>query len=928
MDAISRIHTRSAAAAFALFALLAACSSDNPDDLLRSARDYSAKGDHNAAAIQLKNALQQKPELGEARLLLGKALLETRDPAGAERELRRALEFGQSTEAVLPSLVRALFEQREFEKIIAEGRSRKLSAPDAEARLRATVGDAQFFSGNTGEAADSYAAALSAVPGFAPAQLGQARIAAGGGNAPEALRLVDAAIGTTPAFGEAYVMKAELQHAQGDSAAARKTVEAGLQQDAAYLPLHFLLISMLLEEGTFDAATERIAATRKIAGGDLRVSYFESLLAFRRGDPAKAREHVQQVLKRIPDHVPSLVLSGAIEVQLGQTGAAENNLRRALDRSPTNGSARRLLVATLLRAGQPGRALEALQPLITKGASLEPSLALLAGETYFANGDLQRAGAAFQVAAELQPQTAVAKTRLGQIAMAGGNPELGFRELEAAAAADPRQNQADLALITGYLKRGDSAKALAAAQSLVKKQPDRPVSYQALGIVQLVQKNLVAARASFGKALEIAPTFLPAAYNLAALDLAEKKREVARARFEAMLQREPNNEQILLAMADIEQRGGAKIDELAVLMNKAVAVNPQSANARVALITFHLRNRDAPAALKAAQDAAGALPNDARVIEALAIAQDVAGDQNQALSSIHRLVSLQPTAAEPLLRLAAMHVKRREHDRAIESLQRAQKLAPENRQIDRDLVAVQLLAGKNDAALKSARDLQSRAPKHAGGWVLEADVHMVARRLGDAERAFRAALKLEPRSGVVAAKLYESLQEAGKIKDAASFTTAWLAANPRDTILRMVMADRSLRTKNLKLAAAQYQSVVDIQPNNVVALNNLAWIGGELGDAKAVSYAERALKLAPENASVLDTLGMLLIRGADGKRGLAHLQKARSLAPERPDLHLNYARALVQLGQKDDAKKELETLIAGKHGDAEKQTASALLKSL
>ena len=81
-------------------AIGAGCSRENPDRLVASARDYLAQGDTAAAIIQLRNALQQQPENGNTRLLLGQALLVTRDPIGAQKELRKALEYGQPADAV------------------------------------------------------------------------------------------------------------------------------------------------------------------------------------------------------------------------------------------------------------------------------------------------------------------------------------------------------------------------------------------------------------------------------------------------------------------------------------------------------------------------------------------------------------------------------------------------------------------------------------------------------------------------------------------------------------------------------------------------------------------------------------------------------------------------------------------------------------
>jgi predicted Zn-dependent protease len=101
-----------------------------------------------------------------------------------------------------------------------------------------------------------------------------------------------------------------------------------------------------------------------------------------------------------------------------------------------------------------------------------------------------------------------------------------------------------------------------------------------------------------------------------------------------------------------------------------------------------------------------------------------------------------------------------------------------------------------------------------------------------------------------------------------------------------------------------------------------------MGDPKAIGYAERAVKLAPNNAAVLDTLGMLLAARGDTDKALVHLQKARALAPNRADIRLNYAKTLAKAGRRDAAKAELEALVAVKEEFPGKDEAAALLRSL
>ena len=262
-------------------------------------------------------------------------------------------------------------------------------------------------------------------------------------------------------------------------------------------------------------------------------------------------------------------------------------------------------------------------------------------------------------------------------------------------------------------------------------------------------------------------------------------------------------------------------------------------------------------------------------------------------------------------------------------LRKAQKLAPDDLGIARDLVVGYLLAGKPDEAIKEAKSLQSTRPKAAVGFALEGDIHTATQRWGQAERAYRDALKVEPTSEGLAMKLHGNAvsdwensrgrrvgqEVVGRTSEGRDFS-------------RLSGGAGALGEKNFRSAVALYQAVIALQPDNVVALNNLAWSAGQLGDPKAIGYAERAVRLAPENAAALDTLGTLLVSKGDASKGLEYLKKAADLAPKRHDIRLNYAKALVKAGRTEDARKELTALQAVTDDFPGKSEIPTLLKQL
>ncbi|NJN40695.1 MAG: tetratricopeptide repeat protein, partial [Gammaproteobacteria bacterium] len=94
-----------------------------------------------------------------------------------------------------------------------------------------------------------------------------------------------------------------------------------------------------------------------------------------------------------------------------------------------------------------------------------PQLLSLAGEVYLSNNQPERAADYFQKAVVADPKAPGARTRLGQLHLVSGDVDRAIQDLEAASAADERQIQADLVLISNYLRKRDYDKALAAART-------------------------------------------------------------------------------------------------------------------------------------------------------------------------------------------------------------------------------------------------------------------------------------------------------------------------------------------------------------------------------------------------------------------------------------------------------------------------------
>lgn len=909
-----------------LVALLLAACSEKPEAMIVSAKDYLAKNDRKAAVIQIKNALQSDPNLPEARFLLGSTLLDSGDPVGAETELRKALDLKYPQEAVVPPLAKAMLAQGQAKKLTEEFARIDLTLPQAKASLQLSLASAYAMQSKPDLAQTALNAALLADPGYAPALIAQARQKAGQGDTDGALALADEAIAKSPQSHDAWKLKGDLllyAKNQGNDALAayRKAVE--IKPD--FLAGHAAVTTILLQKGDLTAADAQIEQMKKLAPNHPQTKYLEALLAFQKKDFKLARDLTQQVLKTAPGNVQGLQLAGAVELQLNSLPSAERYLSKAVQAAPTLALARRLLVMTYLRAGQPAKAMEALLPGL-KPENIDPELLSVAGEVYLQNGDIKQAQEYFEKAARQAPKDGRKRTALAVTRLMSGSADTALEELQDIAVSDTGTT-ADLALISAHLRRQEFDKALKAIDGLEKKQPDKPLAAFLRARTRLAMRDTEGARKSFERALTIDPTYFAAVASLAGMDLADKKPDDAKKRFEAVLAKDPKNSQAWLALAELAARSGAAKEEVAKLIGNAVSANPADQTARLLLINFHLRNKDFKQASSAAQNAVIALPDSPEVLDALGLTQQAAGEFNQAIASYNKLAGMQPLSPQPHMRLAGVHLAEKNKEAAQGSLRKALEIKPDLLEAQRALIALDLDGKKLQDALTTARTVQQQRPKETVGYVLEGDINVSQKNWDGAATAYRAGLK-QVNSSELAIKLHSVLLASGKGAEADKFQAGWQKGNPKDAAFLLYLGDGAIARKDYGSAEKRYLEVIKLQPNNAVAYNNLAWVSAKLNKDGAIGYAEKANALAPNQPALMDTLAVLLSDKGDYAKAAELENKALALQPLNAVFKLNLAKIHIKGGNKDLARKELDEL--SKLGDkfSAQAEVATLLKSL
>jgi uncharacterized protein (TIGR03790 family) len=194
----------------------------------------------------------------------------------------------------------------------------------------------------------------------------------------------------------------------------------------------------------------------------------------------------------------------------------------------------------------------------------------------------------------------------------------------------------------------------------------------------------------------------------------------------------------------------------------------------------------------------------------------------------------------------------------------------------------------------------------------------IAAQPGSAERAVALTLRAESRlargdlAGARVA-LVESVQ---------------LAPQVAATHLQLALLDEKAGRHDQAIEG--YRQVLKLNPRNAVALNNLAYRlaadGQSMSEAKLL--AERALALAPGNATILDTLGWIEYLSGNHAAAVRVLSGAAKGAPDNAEIRLHAAFAHAAAGAVPAARVELEAALTLDPRQAEKEDVAALRRQL
>ena len=883
-----------------------------------------ARGDLRAAQLEWRNTVREKPDSAGARAALAAISLELGDTELAEREARAALERGFDQAAATAMLLRAYLASGRFEELLRDFPMAEKPAAVG-AQVAAARAQALLALRRLDDARQAAAQAMQLAPAAAEPNMAASAVALAAGDRVAAEAAIDAVLARDPNNADALLRKGSFQFERREPQAAAATFTRILDQAPGFVAARLRRAETYLQMGDDGRARADVEAALRNLPTSAPGIYMLGVLQVRARDWAAADSSFQKLGGAIGGFSDGYLVLATTKRGLGQAAQAEDAARRFVARQPGDPRGARLLATLELEGNRPDDAVATLSALAARGQADADTLDML-GRIHASMNRHREAAEALETAAALAPGNAGILGRLAAARLALGDTAGTTAAASQALQAGPGTPAARQMLAYAALFRGDAAAATSEFEKLSPQEQQSEAGRVLDGSLKLARMDLAAARAAFSGALQVNPHSSSARLGLARVASLQDAPAEAEQLLTEILRREPGHAEAAAQLAAAAAPGAPRAQAVLAEIVALQAAAPGEPLLALTTATLLLRHGQAAQAIVLLD--AEPLHNqaDVRLLLARAEAHAAAGQWAEAERASREALAAAPDSTAAHRQLAALMARAGDTRGAETLLQQGLRAKPNDVMLQQALAGLVLQSQGLPAAMAVAERLSQQASARPASLNLPGDLLITAGKPEEAARAYAASAKIAPSSALTIREA-TAWRRAGKSADALRVLNAWLAKSPDDADALLLVGQLHIEGNRLTEAERALKSAAEHRPQDVVALNNLAWVIGQRGGREAQALAERAFFLAP-NPETADTLGWILARNGQADRAVPLLRRSVAARSADPAAAFRLAYALRAAGAKEEALAVLTPALAGAAAFPERAEATRLLAEL
>jgi len=337
---------------------------------------------------------------------------------------------------------------------------------------------------------------------------------------------------------------------------------------------------------------------------------------------------------------------------------------------------------------------------------------------------------------------------------------------------------------------------------------------------------------------------------------------------------------------------------------------------------------------------------ETRVADYLAAVALRRGDMDSLAQTADQIIHVQPASPDGYVLRAVAEINRKQISKAEEDIRKAIEVAPQNpagyvqtgnlrllqkqygdaekyyqQALDRDPNSSEGLSGlmnaylaqkQTDKAVAAANAQLAKVPNSSAFHDLLGTILFNNKKdMKGAEKELRKAAELDKNNSDALLKLGQVQVAQGSVDQAIATYQRSLKNNPREIRFYILIGELYESKQDWEKAKQMYQKALEIQPDNPLASNNLAYVmlqqGGNVD--VALSMAQTARRGMPDSSNAADTLGWAYFQKGAYNMAIDLFKEALKKSPEEATYHYHLGLAYQKAKQPALAKQHLERVL-------------------
>jgi tetratricopeptide (TPR) repeat protein len=701
--------------------------------------------------------------------------------------------------------------------------------------------------------------------------------------------------------------------------------------------------------GKHKEATIQYANALKIDPNFADAHYSLSRTYLAMGNPLAAYGELLKAVDLKPGNVKARIELGLMQLQGNVPDKALEQAKAVIAIDPKNSDAYALMAGIARRKGDPVEALKDIQQALTldpNRSEYHSQLAMLqAAESAAAPDKATEATAELRKAIELNPKNIVAHLVLSGMLEKSGDIAGAEQQNIAAIQAVPTDISARASLAGVYRRAGDQAKVQQTLREAAEANPDNEdavgmlkdyliqtkqldlaeTSYAELTSkfpkstqVQVAYADVLATRGEFDKLRPVVANLIKADGNNpqvevlnSAILLKDNKLNEAFDQLQKGAKNSPENVQIQIALAKVATlKGDSALSESSY--QQAVRLQPRSIEAQTGMAMIASRKGDAAKLSQVADTTLEYHPDFLQAYLWRATAEANQKQFDKAIADLQFVIQKDPKNSGAMVELGQIYLHEGKGAEANTLLVKALDTNPESLSALNMLVSSDLAAKQPAKAIARVQEQIAKSPKNAALYDELALVQFATKDVKGARDSARTAMQLSPADGRAVQMFAQTSAQLGDVDGAIAAWQQWDTAHPNNPQAISMLAVLEDQKGDHAKAEAYYKKSLDLQPDQAMAQNNLAYTmvenGGNLDTA--LSLAQSARRTLPHSSATADTLAWVYFHKDRYTSARDLFEEAIKGDPENASIHYHLGLTYSKLSDKANATKELKKAIS------------------